>query len=595
MAGWTSRYNSPDEAPGAFDVVPVPRSVVADAASRAAVSVLAEATLQATSGADVSDSLLRARQVADSVVRSRSPLRSSDGVRSRAGEREGAQGGVLYAPRVVPSPPAALLPRDLVRAVPQLATLRGVADGDTYSGGLAVGAGGGASSALQPGGVRPDGAPRRRGSRSPSPTRHRRPVTSRPASPAGGDTAEVGGSSRAFNAMRTTGPLPGASFPPVAGPVYNPRGAAAPPGGVSLGAGEEEEAQYPTLAGPPSASTPSSAGFSVGAAPPPAHQGNLQPLAHAPPPVQTIAPAAPPAAKLAPPPAVAVPPAPAPSRPALPSMTTASMLAPSADVGPQASPAAPVEEEISSPVAPPPGWAASRQEAQATSGGPFDDGGFTFSFSPPVQKVAVELPPLFKGFAHNEPAAGRGSIDAGWAAGMTPQAQRAHEALQKATVPPPAAPAPPHANAALPPHAPPPASHTAPVAAPVAPPPQPPPSPQQSLPPVSLPGGPAPVSPSPPPVASEQQWQQQQQWPRPPMVSRETQTVESELAASAPARRYIHGAEERVAPPGGPAAAKPAPPPRGGPNAAAFERVRPMDEEPDDGTWYDWWIRARLC
>ena len=591
MAGWTSRY-SPEEAAGTFNAVPVPRSVVAADAARAATSVLAEATL---TGADVADSLIRARQVADSVVRSRSPLR--DGLRSRPGELE-AQGGVLYAPRSPPPAPAALLPRDLVRAVPQLATLRGVADGDPYSGGPT--GGGGGASAMQPGGVRPEGAPRRRGSRSPSPTRHRRPVTSRPASPAGQvggvDTPEVLGSGAAT--AWSTAPLPAASFPPAAGAGYNARGVSAP-GGVLLGAGEEE-AQYPTLPGPPSAP---SIGFTVGAPPPPVHHANIQPLPPAPPPVQTTAPAALPAAKLAPaaPVAqVALPPpqAPLPSRPVLPAMN-ASMLAPRAEA-PQAAPSAPVEEEVSSPTAPHAGWAASRQAAPATSGGPSDDGGFTFSFSPPVQKAAVELPPLFKGFAHNEPAAGRG-IDAGWAAGMTPQAQRAQEALSKATAPPPAAPAAPRANAAQPPQSPPaaPAPHSAPAAAPTAPMPPPPPQPQQQVvPPVSPFGPPAPVpSPAPPHAASEQQWQQQ--WQRPPMVSRETQTVESELAASAPARRYIHGAEERVAPPGGPgapAAALPAPPPRGGPDAAAFERVRPMsDEEPDDGTWYDWWIRARLC
>ena len=594
MAGWKSRY-SPEEAGGTFNAVPVPRSVVAADAARAATSVLAEATL---TGADMADSLIRARQVADSVVRSRSPLR--DGARSRPGELE-AQGGVLYAPRSPPPAPAALLPRDLVRAVPQLTTLRGVADGDPYSGGPTLGGGG--ASALQPGGVRPEGAPRRRGSRSPSPTRHRRPVISRPASPAGQvggvDTPEVPGNGAATAC--STAPLPAASFPPAAGAGYNARGVSTP-GGVSLGCGEEE-AQYPTLPGPASAP---SIGFTVAPPPPPAHHGNIQPLPPAPPPVQITAPAALPAAKPAPGAAVgpvAQPPpqAPLPSRPVLPQMT-ASALAPRADVAPQAAPAAPVEEEVSSPTAPPAGWAASRQTAPATSGGPSDDGGFTFSFSPPVQKAAVELPPLFKGFAHNEPAAGK-SIDAGWAAGMTPQAQRAQEALPKVTAPPPAAPGAPRTHAAQPPQAPPavPAPHSAPAAAPTAP--IPPPqqqSQQQVAPPVSPSGPPVQVSPALPLAASEQPWQQQQQWQRPPMVSRETQTVESELAASAPARRYIHGAEERVAPPGGPggapAAAQPAPPPRGGPDAAAFERVRPMsDEEPDDGTWYDWWIRARLC
>ena len=625
MAGWTSRY-SPEETQGAYAAVPVPRSVVAADAARAATTL---ATQAVSSGVDVADSLIRARQVADSVVRSRSPMR--DLGRGRPGESEA--GGLPYAPRVAPaSPGPGLLPRELVRVVPQLATLRGVADGDPYiGGGMGAGAGFGAAM-LQPSGVRPS-SPRRRGSRSPSPTRHRRPIASRPGSPGppsgGVDTAEAGFGS-GLGGFAPPAPFPPpqpAPFVQIGTPGYSSKS----PAPVPLG---EEEAQYPTLTsgalGPaalaPSLLAPS--GFSSVAAPLPFHHGDMQPQAAvqavlAPPAAALLPPAALPVAKAVP--AAAAAPAlqaqgASPSRP-VPPAVNASMLAPRLD-GLQLAPlaASPAdEEEVSSPVAPPSaGWATKEQAAPAgaaaaAAGG--DDGGFTFSFSPPVQKTAVELPPLFKGFSHHTaPGDGEHAVPDGWAAGMQPpaqlQAQRAQAAQPKASMPQQPAQAPaaartpaPQPPSQQPPVAPTPAPAPRPAAAAPAPPQQPPPQPpqpqlvasQES----SLPGGgPAPGVPGPPQgMASEQQ-----QWQRPPMVSRETQTVESELAASAPARRYIHSPEDRVAPPGRPGAPPVPDPPsqqlRGGPGAAAFERVRPMadaDQDADDGTWYDWWIRARLC
>ena len=110
---------------------PVPRAVVVAEAARAATAALADATATLhtpTSSASVPlDNLLRARALADGIARSRSPLRgripAEEGASARSGPAD-----IEYVPRVAPPAPAlALLPRSLVKAVPQLASLRGVA------------------------------------------------------------------------------------------------------------------------------------------------------------------------------------------------------------------------------------------------------------------------------------------------------------------------------------------------------------------------------------------------------------------------------------------------------------------------------------
>jgi len=91
------------------------------------------------------------------------------------------------------------------------------------------------------------------------------------------------------------------------------------------------------------------------------------------------------------------------------------------------------------------------------------------------------------------------------------------------------------------------------------------------------------------------------------MVSTGTQTIDSELAPGAPARRYIHPAEESAGP--GPA---PAPQAAAGTAAAreaeeeeeeeeahaarpVKEREGPELEDGPDQTWYAWWVKSRLC
>jgi hypothetical protein len=84
-------------------------------------------------------------------------------------------------------------------------------------------------------------------------------------------------------------------------------------------------------------------------------------------------------------------------------------------------------------------------------------------------------------------------------------------------------------------------------------------------------------------------------WPPPPgrpqMVSRETQTIESELAPSAPARRYIglNSAAGSEAAEGGGAGRRR---PRGAPPKPGDDS---SGEEDAEDSWLGWWAKSRLC
>ena len=587
---------------GAFDAAQqpqaVPRAVVAADAARAATAALADAQHASGGGAsalDVADSLLRARQVADSAVRSRSPLRS------RVGGGGGAETGAwegnsqpLYAPRVAPSAPApASLPRDLLRVVPQLAGLRGGVDDD------APGPAWGAASALQPGGVRPSSPRQRRTSRSrsPSPTRGHRcggapgGVTGSP-SPSGGagvqESASGGG-----------GPGPVSDTPPWEdkGPLEVTVSAAGAP--------------------PPRAATSTdntvvsavNSGSGGRAVPPDQEAVQHYPVSGA----QHVG-----LAVLGKPVGVALPPsaAPSPSRPAPASVVAAQLMtSPLAAAPTQVPPLSDAVRETSGSerdsgfkdAAEQP-QSAARAEAHRPALEPStpdsaDDSGFTFSFSPPVEKPAPELPPLFRGFSSSAGASGAGPRS-GEDPPRPPFAQQPQQPPQQqqqqqrvfdmpAAVPSAAK----HQVDAMQEQKQV-AKHAA-ARVQVAPPPLPVVSslipPTAAFQPATAPASPV-------------------QWQRPPMVSRETQTVESELAASAPARKYIHAGDgvSVVPPPGGrtslsngSAAAdgdvggpqSPDSKGKAGPaNAAAFDRGQPPahDDECDE-SWYTWWIKARLC
>jgi len=69
--------------------------------------------------------------------------------------------------------------------------------------------------------------------------------------------------------------------------------------------------------------------------------------------------------------------------------------------------------------------------------------------------------------------------------------------------------------------------------------------------------------------------------------SSQAQTVESELAPTAPARRYIHAA------PGTQEEAVPGWVPRDARMPGGHDG--PEEEAPEESSWYRWWVKARLC